>query len=61
MPHDTTPKGPQDRNRINLNERYELDYWKQKFGVSEEELRGAVERVGNSAEAVERKLWKKAS
>jgi len=61
MSDDTTKRGPQDRNRINLNERYELDYWKKKFGVSEEELRSAVERAGNSAEAVERELGKKAS
>jgi len=61
MSDDKTKKGQRDRDRINLNERYELDYWRKKFGVSEEELRAAVERVGSSANAVEQELRKKAS
>ena len=61
MADDTKKKGPQDRNRININEKYEVDYWKNKLGVSEEELRSAVQRVGPSADAVEKDLKKKAS
>ena len=61
MADDTKKKGPQDRTRININEKYEVDYWKNKFGVSEEELRAAVQRVGPSADAVEKDLKKKAS
>jgi hypothetical protein len=41
-------RGPQDRSRINVNERWELQYWTKHFGVSEEQLRSAVERAGPS-------------
>jgi len=61
MSDDTTKRGSQDRSRINLREKYEIEYWKNKFGVSEEELRDAVQRVGSSASAVESELKKKAS
>jgi hypothetical protein len=61
MPDDKTKRSAQDRSRINVNEKYELEYWKKKFGVSEEELRKAVQRVGPSVDAVERELNKKAS
>ncbi len=49
-------RGPQDRSRINVNEDYELQYWSDKYGVSREELRNAVEKVGVSADAVEEYL-----
>ena len=42
--------------RINVNEDYELQYWSEKFGVSRDELRQAVQKVGVSPEAVEREL-----
>ena len=61
MPDDKSKRGARDRSSININEKYELDFWKKKFGVSEEELRNAVARVGPSAAAVERELNKKAS
>jgi hypothetical protein len=61
MPDDKSKKGRQDRSRINMNERYEVQYWKNKFGVSEDELRAAVDRVGSSVKDVERELKKKAA
>lgn len=46
-------KGPQDRSRINTSEKYEMNYWAQKFGVSEQQLFEAVNAVGsNSVEKV---------
>jgi hypothetical protein len=48
--------GVRDRTRINLSEEYEVRYWCEKFGVTEDELRGAVKRVGYSAKAVESEL-----
>lgn len=48
--------GPQDASRINVNEDYELQYWTKKFGVSADELRAAVEKVGVSASKVEEHL-----
>lgn len=53
---DKNKRGPQDRARINVNEDYELQYWTEKFGVSSEKLRQAVEKVGVSANAVEQYL-----
>jgi hypothetical protein len=48
--------GGQDRARINLGEDYEVRDWSRKFGVSPEELKRAVEAVGNDAAAVEAHL-----
>jgi len=56
MSDDTSKRGPQDRNRINLSEDYEVRYWSQKFGVTPEQLRGAVKKVGNSPDDVEKEL-----
>jgi hypothetical protein len=47
-------RGPQDRSRVNLDQEYEVRYWSQQFGCTEDELREAVRKVGNSAEAVKR-------
>ena len=51
--------GPQDRARINVNERWELDYWTRELGVNEEELARAVKAVGPAASAVREYLAKK--
>jgi hypothetical protein len=60
MVDDKSRRGPQDRNRINLNEPYEVKYWSRIFGVSEEELRDAVRHVGNSVDDVAQELTKAA-
>lgn len=49
-------RGPADRTRVNVNEDYEARYWANKWGVSEDELRDAVRRVGVMADDVERAL-----
>jgi hypothetical protein len=56
MTDDPSKKGVQDRTRINTSEDYELRYWSKKFGVSQERLKQAVEKVGNSVSAVEKEL-----
>jgi len=56
MADDKTKRGPQDAARINIHEEYEVTYWADRFGVSAERLRTAVNKVGVSAEAVEREL-----
>jgi uncharacterized protein DUF3606 len=56
MTDDRTKKGIQDRTRINTNEDYELRYWSEKFGVSQDQLKAAVNKVGNSVSAVEKEL-----
>lgn len=46
----------QDRDRINLGEDYEVQYWSKKFGVSPERLAEVIGRVGDSVQAVRREL-----
>ena len=56
MPDDKSKSGGQDRTRINVNEDYELRDWAEKFGVSPEELKAAVSKVGDQAAAVAQHL-----
>jgi hypothetical protein len=53
---DKNNRGPQDRSRINLSEDYEVRYWTEALGVSEDQLKQAIEKVGNSAEKVRQEL-----
>ncbi|MBB5635335.1 hypothetical protein HDE68_001220 [Pedobacter cryoconitis] len=48
--------GSPDRDRINVNESYELEYWSKKFNVTQDELRKAVKAAGTSADEVEKYL-----
>ncbi|RVT90390.1 DUF3606 domain-containing protein [Sphingomonas crocodyli] len=56
MSDDTSIRAPQDASRIALTEDYEVRYWTRKFGVTEEQLRAAVQEVGHSADRVEHHL-----
>ncbi len=46
MPDDKTKRGPQDRAKTNVQEKYEMDYWSRKFGVTPDQLRNAVKKAG---------------
>ena len=52
MADDKTNIGSPDRDRISLGEDYEIRNWTRSLGVSEAELREAVDAVGNSVDAV---------
>jgi len=52
-------KGKQDRIRINVNEVYELQYWKHELNATTEELCKAVETVGVMVEDVRNELNKR--
>lgn len=56
MADDKSKTGGQDRQRINVNEPYELRDWAAKFGVPTEQLRQAVAQVGDRAAEVEHHL-----
>lgn len=56
MSDNKTETGNPDRQRISLSEDYEVRDWAQKFGVSEDRLRQAVEKVGDQADDVEREI-----
>lgn len=58
MSDDKKNAGSPDRDRINVNEDYELQYWTKALGVSAEELRAAVNAVGPTAAAVRQHLGK---
>ena len=53
-------RGPRDRSRINVNQPHELQYWSRKLGVTEQELRSAVEKAGPMVDNVQRELGKAA-
>jgi hypothetical protein len=46
MADDKTKIGKSDRDRINVDEPYELQYWSEKFEVTPERLRQAVKTSG---------------
>ncbi len=56
MSDDLNKRGPADRTRVNVNERWELDYWSKKFGVTPEELRQAVAKVGVMVTDIEKQF-----
>jgi hypothetical protein len=59
MSDDTSKRGPQDRSKVNLSERYEVDYWTKKWNITEAQLRAAVTKAGSSgAKAVALALGK---
>ena len=58
MADDRTVRGPGDRQRINLNERYEVQYWTSKWRISDEQLTEAVRKVGPMSAAVAKELGK---
>ena len=60
MADDLKNRGPADRSRVNINEDHELRYWTEKFGVSENALKAAVDRAGPMAADVAKALGKAA-
>ena len=58
MADDNQEIGSPDCDRISLSEDYEIRGWTESLGVSEQELREAVDAVGNSADAVRAHLNK---
>jgi hypothetical protein len=58
MTDDRNKRGPQDAARINVHERWELDYWTKELGVTADELRAAVQQVGVMAKDVRKHLGK---
>ena len=56
MGDDLSKRGGQDRQRINVNQEYELRGWAEKLGVSKERIKEAVQAVGDRADKVEQHL-----
>jgi Protein of unknown function (DUF3606) len=45
-----------DRSKINLHHPHEVKHWARALGATKEDLRKAIEKVGNSAVAVRKEL-----
>ena len=56
MADDPNIRGQQDRSRINVDQAHELRYWSDKFGVTEQQLRDAVDAVGPMVDDVEKRI-----
>jgi hypothetical protein len=52
MSDDKSNSGGQDRQRINVNQDYELRDWAQSLGTTPERLKEAVQAVGDRADKV---------
>jgi len=55
---DKKKTAPQDADRVNVTEDYEVAYWSKKWGVSAETLKAAVAKAGPMASDVARALGK---
>jgi hypothetical protein len=58
MPDDLSKRRPQDSSRINVNEPWELKYWTKQLGVTPNQLKRAVRKVGVTVRDVRRYLGK---
>ena len=58
MADDKTQVGKPDRDRINVDEDYELRDWSEKLGVSPAALKAAVEKAGPMVADVKKQLGK---
>lgn len=56
MADDPKDIGRRDDARINVNQDHELTYWSQKLGVSRDQLREAVAKVGPMVKNVQHHL-----
>jgi len=52
-------RGPKDRARISLSEDWEVKWWTESLGISVNQLKEVVARVGNSADKVKEYLNRK--
>jgi hypothetical protein len=51
-----TKREQPDRSKINIHEAFEAKYWTHALGVTQDVLKKAIDKVGNSAAAVRKEL-----
>lgn len=51
-------RGPQDRERVNVNESWEVDWWCGKWNITKAQLHAAVRAVGVMTKDVAKHLGK---
>ncbi|HEY8609748.1 MAG TPA: DUF3606 domain-containing protein [Roseomonas sp.] len=54
MADDKSKVGGQDRSRVAGDERYEVEYFARRHGISKEQAQGLIDKHGNSREALDR-------
>lgn len=47
-PENTDDRAPSDLANVNINEEWELRWWARELGMSEDNLRAAVDEVGTA-------------
>ena len=58
MSDDLNKTGKADRDKINIHQSHELNYWASKFEITHDELKDAVEQAGEYADDVKAYLGK---
>jgi Protein of unknown function (DUF3606) len=58
MPDNLGRRQPEDPNKINVNQQWEVAYWCGKLGVTEAALKAAVQLVGPMVSDVRARLGK---
>lgn len=53
MPDNPNKRGKADRERVSLIQGHEVRYWCDRFDCSEQQLRDAVDAVGDRVDAIE--------
>ena len=61
MADDKNLRDDRDRSRVAGNEDYEIQHIAEKLGVSAEEVRRAIQQVGNNRERIEEHLRNRGS
>lgn len=56
MPDNKEKKIPLDKSRVNLSQKYEIEYWCNAFNVSEKQLRNLVNQYGTSVAEIRKHL-----
>ena len=56
MSDDLLDKGQRDRSHIAMGQSHEVQYWTRHLGVTKDELKRTIDKVGNSASAVRKEL-----
>ena len=59
MPDDKSNSGQQDRERINVNQYYELRSWAKSLNTTQDKIKEAVQAVGDRADKVREYLGDK--
>jgi hypothetical protein len=58
MPDNKSQVGEPDRSRVSASDRYEVQHFAERAGISTDEARELIERFGNDRETLEREANK---